>query len=66
LWLTKEVDENGKPVQSFRRISADNVDRGVYIFFDPTSWQKVKREWSLTWDAIEDRNPSPQQNMNLQ
>lgn len=55
LWLTKETDENGRPVQQgqFRRNTT--MDRGVYIFFDPTTWQKVKREWTLSWDAIEER-----------
>ncbi|KAI9306203.1 hypothetical protein BJ944DRAFT_160323 [Cunninghamella echinulata] len=55
LWLTKETDENGRPVQAFRRTSANGVDRGVYVFFDPTTWQKVKREWTLSWDSIEER-----------
>ncbi|OBZ89907.1 General negative regulator of transcription subunit 2 [Choanephora cucurbitarum] len=56
LWLTKETDENGRPVQSFRRTSPNALDRGVYVFFDPTTWQKVKREWTLSWDAIEERS----------
>ncbi|KAI7901503.1 uncharacterized protein BX663DRAFT_514642 [Cokeromyces recurvatus] len=56
LWLTKETDENGRPVQAFRRTSPNNLDRGVYVFFDPTTWQKVKREWTLSWDAIEERS----------
>ncbi|KAI8888199.1 hypothetical protein K501DRAFT_291765 [Backusella circina FSU 941] len=59
LWLTKETDENGRPVQVFsRRASPNGLDRGVYVFFDPTTWQKVKREWTLSWDAIEERNVS--------
>ncbi|CAO3679540.1 unnamed protein product [Rhizopus stolonifer] len=58
LWLTKEADENGRPVQSFRRTSPNGLDRGVYVFFDPTTWQKVKREWSLSWDALEERASS--------
>lgn len=56
LWLTKETDENGRPVQAFRRTSPNALDRGVYVFFDPTTWQKVKREWTLSWDAIEERS----------
>lgn len=61
LWLTKETDENGRPVQAFRRTSPNALDRGVYVFFDPTTWQKVKREWTLSWDAIEERSQAPQQ-----
>lgn len=60
LWLTKETDENGRPVQAFRRTSPNALDRGVYVFFDPTTWQKVKREWTLSWDAIEERSQAPQ------
>lgn len=60
LWLTKETDENGRPVQAFRRTSPNALDRGVYVFFDPTTWQKVKREWTLSWDAIEERNQPSQ------
>ncbi|CAO3601003.1 unnamed protein product [Absidia cylindrospora] len=66
LWLTKESDENGRPVQVFRRTSANAVDRGVYVFFDPTTWQKVKREWTLSWDSIEDRHQHQQQQQQQQ
>ncbi|KAI9497136.1 hypothetical protein BDB00DRAFT_17267 [Zychaea mexicana] len=62
MWLTKEADENGRPVQGFRRTSPSPVDRGVYVIFDPTTWQKVKQEWTLPWDALEDRQQQqPQQ-----
>ncbi|KAF7722129.1 hypothetical protein EC973_003673 [Apophysomyces ossiformis] len=54
LWLTKEPSEDGRPVP-FRRTSANALEQGVFIFFDPTTWQKVKREWTLSWNAIEDR-----------
>ncbi|KAI7886247.1 hypothetical protein K492DRAFT_187697 [Lichtheimia hyalospora FSU 10163] len=61
MWLTKETDENGRPVQGWRRTTPNPVDRGVYIIFDPTSWSKVKREWTLPWDALEERQAQPQQ-----
>ncbi|KAJ8654139.1 hypothetical protein O0I10_010215 [Lichtheimia ornata] len=61
MWLTKETDENGRPVQGWRRTTPNPVDRGVYVIFDPTSWSKVKREWTLPWDALEERQPQPQQ-----
>ncbi|KAI9250323.1 hypothetical protein BY458DRAFT_27010 [Sporodiniella umbellata] len=61
LWLTKEADENGRAVQSFRRTS-NGMDRGMFIFFDPTTWQKVKREWALSWDALEEMSPPSQSN----
>lgn len=61
MWITKETDENGRPVQGWRRTTPNPVDRGVYIIFDPTSWSKVKREWTLPWEALEERQPQPQQ-----
>ena len=60
MWITKEADENGRPVQGWRRTSPSPVDRGVYVIFDPTTWQKVKREWTLPWDALEDRQQQQQ------
>lgn len=61
MWIFKEADENGRPVQGFRRTSPNPMDRGVYVIFDPSSWSKVKREWSLLWDALEDRQQQQQQ-----
>ncbi|KAH8555368.1 hypothetical protein BGW37DRAFT_476873 [Umbelopsis sp. PMI_123] len=55
LWLTKEPDENGRPVP-FRRTSPNAYERDVFIFFDPSTWQKIKREYTLLWDSIEDRS----------
>ncbi|KAI9312173.1 hypothetical protein BX666DRAFT_1989419 [Dichotomocladium elegans] len=66
MWLTKEADENGRPVQGWRRTSPSAVDRGVYVIFDPTSWSKVKREWTLPWDALEDRQQQQQQQQQQQ
>lgn len=65
LWVMKEADENGRPVQTFRRTSPNGIERGVYIFFDPTSWQKMKREGTLSWDAIEERPQLVQPPVNL-
>lgn len=59
LWLTKEPDENGRPVV-FRRTSPNAYERDVYVFFDPSTWQKIKREYTLLWDSIEDRSQQMQ------
>ncbi|KAI9287382.1 hypothetical protein BC943DRAFT_274888 [Umbelopsis sp. AD052] len=55
LWLTREPDESGRPVP-FRRTSPNAYERDVFVFFDPSTWQKIKREYTLLWDSIEDRS----------
>ncbi|KAL0094933.1 hypothetical protein J3Q64DRAFT_1632618 [Phycomyces blakesleeanus] len=60
LWLTKEADDNGRPVSVFRRTPAGAIERGIFSFFDPAVWQKVKREWTLSWDMLEERPPQSQ------
>lgn len=48
LWLTKE---DGETVQK-----GPDFERGVYVFFDPSSWTRVKKEWILYFDQLEERN----------
>lgn len=64
LWLTREPDESGRPVQPFRRTSPNAYERDVYVFFDPSTWQKIKREYTLLWDSLEDRS-QPMQGMGM-
>jgi hypothetical protein len=33
-------------------------ERGVYVFFDPSAWSRVKKEWVLYHDQVEERGPS--------
>ncbi|TIA86654.1 hypothetical protein E3P99_03617 [Wallemia hederae] len=48
LWLTKE--SGSEPVQK-----TPMLERGSYIFFDPKSWEKIKREFVLVYDQLEER-----------
>jgi hypothetical protein len=52
LWLTKETFES-EPL-------AKGVDfeRDIYIFFDPSTWTRVQKEWLLYFDQIEERGSS--------
>lgn len=50
LWLTKE-DVNSEPI-----MKGPDFERGMYVFFDPSSWTKVKKEWILYFDQLEERN----------
>lgn len=45
MWLTK--DPLSEPVQS-----APNAEQGIYVFFDPTIWEKVKKEYELFYPDI--------------
>ncbi|CCJ30181.1 unnamed protein product, partial [Pneumocystis jirovecii] len=48
LWLTKEPG-----VEPIQRTS--QYERGQYIFFDYMLWEKLKKEFLLIYDALEDR-----------
>ena len=48
MWLTKE--SGSEPVQK-----TPMLERGSYIFFDPKSWEKIKREFVLVYDQLEDK-----------
>ena len=47
LWLCK--DPNSEPVKG------QGFERGFYIFFDPSSWSCVKKEWVLHYHQLEER-----------
>ncbi|CAB4416543.1 unnamed protein product [Rhizophagus irregularis] len=47
-WLTKEFGTD--PVAK-----TQSYERGNYIYFDPESWEKVKKEFVLVYDALEER-----------
>ena len=49
LWLTK--DKDSELLQK-----GSDFERGVYVFFDPSSWTRVKKEWILYFDQLEERN----------
>ncbi|KAL1918189.1 uncharacterized protein VTP21DRAFT_3455 [Calcarisporiella thermophila] len=48
LWLTrKQGQEPYVKTQAF--------ERGLFIFFDPATWEKVEKEYVLVYDALESR-----------
>ncbi|KAM0751322.1 hypothetical protein T439DRAFT_325465 [Meredithblackwellia eburnea MCA 4105] len=48
LWLTKEVGtEATQKTQSY--------ERGSYIFFDPSLWERVRKDFVLVFDNLESR-----------
>lgn len=53
MWLTKgDVPVSGDEVKG------QGFERGFYMFFDPSSWSKVKKEWILYYDQLEERGSS--------
>ncbi|KAF9432639.1 hypothetical protein BGZ76_010518 [Entomortierella beljakovae] len=47
LWLMKD--------QSSEQVKTPNYEKGTYIFFDPNSWEKVKKDFIVMYDALEER-----------
>jgi hypothetical protein len=50
LWLTK-----GDVATTGEEVKGQGFERGFYMFFDPSSWSKVKKEWILYYDQLEER-----------
>lgn len=46
VWLTK--DSNVEPI-----LVSQDVERGVYIFFDPHNWEKIKKEFVLHYSSVQ-------------
>ncbi|KAG0044763.1 hypothetical protein BGZ83_009967 [Gryganskiella cystojenkinii] len=51
LWLMKD--------QSSEQSKTPTFERGSYIFFDPNSWEKVKKDFIVMYDALEERRQAP-------
>ncbi|KAJ1918505.1 transcriptional regulator [Tieghemiomyces parasiticus] len=59
LWLTKDTSaggENGANGTSPATVKTQHGEQGVYVFFDPSTWQKVYKEFVLVYDVLEDRH----------
>ncbi|KAI3405370.2 CDC36 [Candida oxycetoniae] len=46
VWLTK--DSNIEPV-----LIGQDVEKGVYIFFDPHNWEKIRKEFVLHYSSVQ-------------
>lgn len=49
LWLTKEAGT--EPTQK-----TQSYERGSYIFFDPTLWERVRKDFVLVFESLERKN----------
>jgi len=48
LWMTKD---NSNAVEQF----SETAEKGIYIFFDPTSWERVRKEIILEYNHLDPR-----------
>jgi CCR4-NOT transcription complex subunit 2 len=39
-------------------VKGNGYERGVFVFFDPGSWQKIKKEWVVYYEMLEERRVS--------
>ncbi|OBA19129.1 hypothetical protein METBIDRAFT_46882 [Metschnikowia bicuspidata var. bicuspidata NRRL YB-4993] len=46
VWLTK--DSNVEPV-----LISPEVEQGVYVFFDPHNWEKIRKEFVLHYSSVQ-------------
>ncbi|KAF7999099.1 hypothetical protein HF325_006631 [Metschnikowia pulcherrima] len=46
VWLTK--DSNVEPV-----LISPDVERGIYVFFDPHNWEKIRKEFVLHYSSVQ-------------
>ncbi|KAJ9476646.1 General negative regulator of transcription subunit 2 [Pseudozyma hubeiensis] len=54
VWLTKE--QGTEPTQK-----TPTYERGTYVFFDPTVWEKVSKNFHLMYEMLEEKVPSQAQ-----
>lgn len=54
VWLTKE--QNTEPTQK-----TPTYERGTYVFFDPSLWEKVSKNFHLMYEMLEEKVPSQAQ-----
>lgn len=53
IWITREKG-SGEHEPFDRPRSGQSSEFGVFIFFDPSLWKKVKRKWIIKWDMMEE------------
>lgn len=64
LWLSKDaamVCFNNFYLKE-TTIKGPGCERGVYVFFDPSTWTRIKKEWILYYDQIEERGEALEEN----
>ena len=50
LWLTRDPSSD-------LVVKGDGFERGVYIFFEPQTWTRMKKEFVVNYEFLEEREP---------
>ena len=45
-------------------VKTNTYERGIYIYFDPKTWQKIRKDFVLAYDQLEERKTAPQLGVN--
>ncbi|KNE64640.1 hypothetical protein AMAG_09997 [Allomyces macrogynus ATCC 38327] len=57
LWLTKDTSADAMAVAAATGVKTATYERGLFIFFDVTTFEKRSKEFTLYYDALEERPP---------
>ncbi|KAJ3156029.1 hypothetical protein HDU89_005593 [Geranomyces variabilis] len=52
LWVSRDRSLDSAAEQMIKGIG---FERGVFVFFDPGVWARVKKEWAVYYDQLEER-----------
>jgi CCR4-NOT transcription complex subunit 2 len=61
LWLTKDNSPEAAAAAALHPAvftKTAHYERGIFVFFDVTTWDKARKEFTLYYDALEDRLPN--------
>lgn len=54
LWLSKDINAE--------TVKGPGGENGVFIFFDPSTWSRVKKEWVVYYEQLEERHVANEAN----
>ena len=53
MWLTKDPSQSDLQQQ---QLKTPTYEKGVYVFFDVSTWSKMTKEFVLYYEQLEDRS----------
>ncbi|KAI9002650.1 hypothetical protein BC832DRAFT_520220, partial [Gaertneriomyces semiglobifer] len=51
MWITHDPSPEAQQAS----VKSDICERGLFIFFDPQAWAKMKKEWIVYYEHVEER-----------
>ncbi|KAJ3022058.1 hypothetical protein HKX48_007098 [Thoreauomyces humboldtii] len=55
LWVSKDRSPESIAAEAAISTKGAGFERGIFIFFDPGVWTRVKKEWVVYYDQLEER-----------